>query len=264
MDLSIVIPVRNEAGNIAPLVAEIGGALDPAGVDYEIVYVDDGSTDATAAELSRLLAATPRLRVVRHARSCGQSAAIRSGVRAARGRWIATLDGDGQNDPADIPSLWQIAKGYDNGAAPDVPPLLIAGHRARRQDSWTKRRSSKIANTVRRAMLHDDTPDTGCGLKLFPRAFYLDLPFFDHQHRFLPALALREGGTVRSLPVNHRPRERGASKYGTWDRLWVGIADLVGVMWLRRRQAVPEFVAEPARRDAAAARPAKAPADPVL
>jgi dolichol-phosphate mannosyltransferase len=223
MDLSIVIPVKDEAGNIAPLVAEIGVALASTVADYEIIYVDDGSGDATAAEIVRLQASNPRLRLVRHAKSCGQSAAIRSGVKAARSEWIATLDGDGQNDPADIPSLWQIAR-----AAPPEPPLLIAGHRARRQDSWSKRRASKIANAVRRAMLHDDTPDTGCGLKLFPRALYLDLPFFDHQHRFLPALVLREGGIVRSLPVNHRPRERGASKYGVLDRLAVGITDLFG------------------------------------
>jgi dolichol-phosphate mannosyltransferase len=260
MDLSIVIPVKNEAGNIAPLVAEIGSALDGTGVGYEIVYVDDGSTDATANEIARLRAANARLRLVSHARSCGQSAAVRSGVRAARAPWIATLDGDGQNDPADIPSLWQIAK-----AAPATPPLLIAGHRARRQDSWSKRRASKIANAIRRRMLHDDTPDTGCGLKLFPRALFLDLPYFDHMHRFLPALVLREGGVVRSLPVNHRPRERGASKYGVFDRLWVGISDLFGVMWLRRRQKLPELIAETPRQEAAISRPAaSASADPVL
>jgi glycosyltransferase involved in cell wall biosynthesis len=260
MDLSIVIPVKNEAGNIAPLVREIAAALDPTRVDYEIVYVDDGSSDATATEIAGLQAANGRLRLIRHARSCGQSAAIRSGVKAARAAWIATLDGDGQNDPADLPSLWQIAR----AAAPE-PPLLIAGHRAQRQDGWTKRRSSKIANAVRRALLHDDTPDTGCGLKLFPRALYLDMPYFDHMHRFLPALTLREGGIVRSLPVNHRPRERGASKYGTWDRLWVGIADLFGVMWLRRRRSLPEPIAAPRPTPAPApSRPAKAPADPVL
>src|SRR5579864_645619 len=257
MELSIVIPVKDEAGNIAPLVAEIAAALDPSGIDYEIVYVDDGSGDATAAEIVRLRAANPRLRLVRHAKSCGQSAAIRSGVKAARAAWIATLDGDGQNDPADIPALWQIAR-----AAPTDPPLLIAGHRARRQDSWSKRRASKIANAVRRAMLHDDTPDTGCGLKLFPRALYLDLPFFDHQHRFLPALVRREGGIVRSVAVNHRPRERGASKYGVLDRLAVGITDLFGVMWLRRRQSRPAMFEE--QQELEAARPKKAPADPVL
>jgi dolichol-phosphate mannosyltransferase len=257
MDLSIVIPVRNEAGNIAPLVAEIGAALNGK-AEYEIIYVDDGSTDATAAELAGLEATNKRLRVVRHAKSCGQSAAIRTGVKIASAAWIATLDGDGQNDPADIPALWQIAR-----AAPLAPPLLIAGHRAHRRDSGTKRWSSKISNAVRRAMLHDDTPDTGCGLKLFSRALYLDLPFFDHQHRFLPALVLREGGIVRSLPVNHRPRERGASKYGTWDRLWVGIADLFGVMWLRRRTALPEPVATEALAVATPAAQRGKTADPV-
>ena len=256
MDLSIVIPVRNEAGNIAPLVGEITAALGGAGIDYEIVYVDDGSTDATAAEIARLQTADERLRLVSHAKSCGQSAAVRSGVRAARAPWIATLDGDGQNDPADIPSLWQIAK-----AAPLSPPLLIAGHRAQRRDSWSKRRASKIANAIRRAMLHDDTPDTGCGLKLFPRALFLDLPYFDHMHRFLPALVLREGGMVRSLPVNHRPRERGASKYGVFDRLWVGIADLFGVMWLCRRQSVPVVTGDEHHVEA---RPEPRRADPVL
>lgn len=256
MDLSIVIPVRNEAGNIAPLVAEIVAALDPAGVDYEIVYVNDGSTDATADEITRLQTTNKRLRLVSHAKSCGQSAAVRTGVRAALAPWIATLDGDGQNDPADIPSLWQIVK-----AAPAAPPLLIAGHRAQRRDTWSKRRASKIANAIRRAMLHDDTPDTGCGLKLFPRALFLDLPYFDHMHRFLPALALREGGVVRSLPVNHRPRKRGASKYGVLDRLWVGIADLFGVMWLCRRNSISVAIGEQPRTEA---HPERHRADPVL
>ncbi|HXP03999.1 MAG TPA: glycosyltransferase family 2 protein [Stellaceae bacterium] len=257
MDLSIVIPVKDEAGNIVPLVGEIAAALDPSGIDYEIVYVDDGSSDTSAAEIARLQASNRRLRLVRHAKSCGQSAAIRTGIRVACAAWIATLDGDGQNDPADIPALWQIARG-----APADPPLLIAGHRARRQDSRSKRRASKIANAVRRAFLHDDTPDTGCGLKLFPRSLYLDLPYFDHMHRFLPALALREGAIVRSLPVNHRPRERGASKYGVLDRLAVGITDLFGVMWLRRRQSRPAMLEE--QQEPEAARPKKARADPVL
>ncbi|MGA8398785.1 MAG: glycosyltransferase family 2 protein [Stellaceae bacterium] len=256
MELSIVIPVRNEAGNITPLVAEIVAALDPAGVDYEVVYVDDGSTDATAAEISHLQTTNKRLRIVSHAKSCGQSAAVRTGVRAARAAWIATLDGDGQNDPADIPSLWQIAK-----AAPPQPALLIAGHRAQRRDIWSKRRASKIANAIRRAMLHDATPDTGCGLKLFPRALFLDLPYFDHMHRFLPALVLREGGVVRSLSVNHRSRERGASKYGVFDRLWVGIADLFGVMWLCRRNSLPVVIGEQPRTEA---QPERRRADPVL
>jgi dolichol-phosphate mannosyltransferase len=253
MDLSVVIPVKNEAGNIAPLVAEIVRALDGHAL-YEIVYVDDGSTDSTAAEIGRLQANVPQLRLLRHAQACGQSAAIRSGVKAALGRWIATLDGDGQNDPADIPALWRIAQG-----SAETPPLLIAGHRARRQDSWSKRKASRIANAVRRRLLHDDTPDTGCGLKLFPRALFLDLPYFDHMHRFLPALVLREGGIVRSVPVNHRPRQHGISHYGVLDRLGVSIADLCGVFWLRRRLVRPLVVEDrtPREESAGDARPAE-------
>ena len=233
MDLSVVIPVRNEAGNIAPLVVEIGAALDGV-LAYEIVYIDDGSDDSTAAEIGRLQQQLRQLRLVRHATSCGQSAAIRSGVKAARAPWIATLDGDGQNDPADIPRLWQIAL-----EAARVPPLLIAGQRQRRRDSWSKRHASRMANAIRRRMLNDDTPDTGCGLKLFPRALFLDLPYFDHMHRFLPALMIRRGGKVVSVHVNHRPRQRGVSKYGVWNRLWVGIVDIFGVMWLQSRANRP-------------------------
>ena len=238
MDLSVVIPVKDEAANVVPLVAELRAALDGL-LDYEILYVDDGSEDGTAAEVARLQAEAPHLRLLRHMRSCGQSAAIRSGVRAARAAWIATLDGDGQNDPADIPKLWRM--GF---TAPMAPPLLIAGYRESRQDRWTKRFASQIANRVRRRMLGDGTPDTGCGLKLFPRSLFLDLPYFDHMHRFLPALVLREGGIVRSVPVNHRPRRSGVSKYGVLDRLGVGIVDLFGVMWLQRRAAQPHLLAE--------------------
>ncbi|MFI4948774.1 MAG: glycosyltransferase family 2 protein [Alphaproteobacteria bacterium] len=253
MDLSVVIPVRNEAGNIAPLVAEITAALDGC-ARYEIIYVDDGSEDATATEIGRQQASVTQLRLLRHAKSCGQSAAIRSAVKAARGRWIATLDGDGQNDPSDIPALWRIAEG-----SPPAPPLLIAGHRQRRQDSWSKRQASRLANAVRRGLLRDDTPDTGCGLKLFPRTLFLDLPYFDHMHRFLPALVLREGGIVRSVPVNHRPRQRGVSKYGVFDRLGVGIADLVGVLWLSRRLTRPDLVegGPPLEEATGSARPAE-------
>jgi dolichol-phosphate mannosyltransferase len=236
MDLSVIIPVRNEAPNVAPLVREIAAALEGT-LDYEIIYVDDGSADETAAAVSALAHETPRLRLVRHRRSFGQSTAIRSGVKAARAPWIATLDGDGQNDPADIPRLWQMAK-----TAPSEPPLLVAGHRARRRDTAVKRLSSRVANGVRRALLGDGTPDSGCGLKLFPRALYLELPFFDHNHRFLPALVQRAGGRVLSVPVNHRPRERGRSNYGTLDRLFVGIVDLVGVMWLMRRAKRAEII----------------------
>jgi dolichol-phosphate mannosyltransferase len=229
MDLSVVIPVRDEEDNVAPLVVEIRAALDGL-LNYEIVYVDDGSRDATAAEVALLQTGTPNLRLLRHVHSCGQSAAIRTGVRAARAAWIATLDGDGQNDPADIPKLWRMGL-----TASPVPRLLITGYREDRQDSWTKRSASQVANFLRRRLLGDDTPDTGCGLKLFPRSLFLDLPYFDHMHRFLPALVLREGGTVRSVRVNHRPRRRGVSKYGIFDRLGVSIVDLFGVIWLQRR-----------------------------
>lgn len=227
--LSVVVPVRNEQDNIAPLVREIMAAL--AGREYEIIYVDDGSTDATAQRLRELRAACPKLRIVHHAASCGQSTAVRTGVKVAKGDWVVTLDGDGQNDPADIPKmLAALQEGVE----------LVGGNRRHaRRDSWIKRISSIIANGVRSRMLRDSTPDTGCGLKLFRRDVFLDLPYFDHMHRFLPALVQRRGGRVISVPVNHRPRERGKSNYGTLDRLMVGIVDLFGVMWLLRRAKRP-------------------------
>ena len=226
--VSVVVPVRNEGPNVAPLVAEIRAAL--AGMPHEIVYVDDGSTDDTSARMHEAGVAA-----LRHRHSCGQSAAIVTGVRAARGEWIATLDGDGQNDPADIPALLAQAQ-----ADPGRGALLVAGHRTRRRDNWTKRQSSRIANRIRAGLLHDATPDTGCGLKLFRRAAFLELPHFDHMHRYLPALFIRAGGRVVSVPVNHRPRTRGVSNYGTLDRLWVGLFDLVGMYWLQRRWKRPE------------------------
>jgi dolichol-phosphate mannosyltransferase len=255
MDLSIVIPARNEAENAALLIGEIRAALS-ASLAYEIVWVDDGSDDATSSEITRLAAGRDDLRLVRHARSYGQSAAIRTGVDAAKAAWIATLDGDGQNDPEDIPKLWRLVREAD-----DMPPLLIAGSRRQRQDGWSKRAASRIANTVRRRLLGDDTADTGCGLKLFPRRLFLDLPAFNHMHRFLPALVLRAGGRVRSVPVNHRPRHSGVSKYGVFDRLGVGIVDLFGVLWLQRRALRPLLLtetpaAEPAAAPSAARRPA--------
>ena len=249
MDLSVVIPVKNEAENIAPLAGEIRAALDGL-VEYEILFVDDGSNDATGAEVSRLAARMPQVRLLHHARNCGQSAAIRTGVRAARAACIATLDGDGQNDPADIPALWRLAR-----QAPANPPLMIAGYRERRQDSWSKRLASGVANAVRGRLLRDRTPDTGCGLKLFPRSLFLDLPYFDHMHRFLPALVLREGGVVRSVPVNHRPRRQGVSKYGVFDRLGVGIVDLFGIMWLQHRGTRPHPVDEAVPDTSAASTP---------
>ncbi|MDE2229533.1 MAG: glycosyltransferase family 2 protein [Alphaproteobacteria bacterium] len=237
MDLSIVIPARNEAANIGPLVGEIRAALDGR-VDYEVIVVDDGSSDGTAEVLRGIKPAFSQLRLVRHARRAGQSAAIRTGVKAARSPWIATLDGDGQNDPTDIPRLWELARQTPNA------PLMIAGTRRKRHDSAIKRLASRIANAVRARLLGDGTPDTGCGLKLFPRALYLDLPFFDHNHRFLPALALRQGGWVQSIAVNHRPRGGGVSNYRVLDRLWVGIVDLLGVLWLKRRAVNPEISEE--------------------
>jgi dolichol-phosphate mannosyltransferase len=235
MDLSLIIPVKNEAGNIEPLVCEIRSALDDF-LTYEILFVDDGSNDGTVAEIGLVAAELPNVRLLCHARSFGQSAAIRTGVKAARADWIATLDGDGQNDPADLPRLWRV------GMASDGAPVLVNGYRRNRHDSFSKRWASRIANAVRSRCLGDSTPDAGCGLKLFPRALFLDLPYFDHMHRFLPALVLREGGKVHSMVVNHRPRRGGVSKYGVCDRLGVGIVDLVGVMWLTRRAKHPQLL----------------------
>jgi dolichol-phosphate mannosyltransferase len=231
--LSIVVPVRNEADNILPLLAEIHAALEGGG-DFEVVYVDDGSSDATRERLTEAMQRFPRLRVLAHRESCGQSAALMTGMRAAQGEWIATLDGDGQNDPADIPKLLAAR---DDAAA---NLQLVAGYRKTRRDAWLKRLSSRVANGVRSRLLGDATPDTGCGLKLIARRTCLELPYFDHMHRFLPALVQRNGGATISVEVNHRPRTRGASNYGLFDRLWVGIVDLAGVMWLRRRARRPE------------------------
>ncbi len=240
-ELAVVVPVYNEQDNVAPLAREICAAL--AGLDFEIVFVDDGSTDGTAAALLALRSEMPALRAVRHRRCCGQSAAIATGVKSARASFVATIDGDGQNDPADIPALLQRLR---EAADPDL--LMVAGLRAKRRDTWVKRISSRIANRVRAGLLGDATPDTGCGLKVFTRAAFLDLPRFDHMHRFLPALMLRRGGSVVSVPVNHRPRARGVSKYGTLDRLLVGITDLLGVMWLQKRGKVPVVEGDPDSR----------------
>jgi len=229
--LSVVVPVKDEAENVLPLIREIAAALDGV-TTFEIVYVDDGSSDQTPMRLDEARAEVPGLRVVRHDGCFGQSAAVHTGVRHAGAPLIATLDGDGQNDPADIPAL--LARFEAEGGSADAR-LLIAGWRAKRKDTWLKRMSSKIANAVRGGLLGDATPDTGCGLKVFPREMFLGFPAFDHMHRFLPALTIRAGGRVVSVEVNHRPRERGQSKYGLFNRLWVGIVDLFGVMWLKSR-----------------------------
>ncbi len=231
-EISVVVPVRDEAENIDTLLAEIHAALGARA--FEVIYVDDGSGDATPAKLRAAGKLYPTLRVLRHRRSAGQSAGLVTGIRAARGVWIATLDGDGQNDPADIRKLFARALERD-------APTLVAGLRAKRKDTALKRVSSRVANAVRGRLLGDRTPDTGCGLKLFRRETFLRLPAFNHMHRFLPALVQRDGGSVVNVPVNHRPRAGGVSKYGVMNRLWVGIVDLFGVMWLQRRALRPEL-----------------------
>lgn len=234
--ISVVVPVHNEAPNLKPLISAIGMAL--ASIPHEIVYVDDGSADTTPQILAEIAQTLPSLVRVRHKQSCGQSGAVITGVRAARGTYIATLDGDGQNDPADIPAMLDAMRGAE---AKGPRPALIAGHRVNRQDSNAKRYGSRLANKVRAWALRDATPDTGCGLKLFRRQAFLELPHFDHIHRFLPALFIRAGGQVVSVPVRHHARAHGASHYNNWQRLKVGIVDLAGVAWLQRRWKVPQI-----------------------
>ena len=233
--VSVVVPVRNEAGNVAPLVAEIAGALKDR--SFEIVYVNDGSRDATEQELRALMSERPWLRQIRHTQSCGQSAAIRTGVAAARSPLVVTIDGDGQNDPAFIPAL--IAA-LEAGA---LRVGLIAGQRVGRKATAFKKAQSRVANSIRSAVLKDGTRDTGCGLKGFRRDLFLSLPYFDGVHRFLPALVRREGLEIDYIEVVDRPRRHGASNYGFWDRLWIGMVDLFGAWWLiRRKKRVPEPV----------------------
>lgn len=239
MKLSVVVPVKDEAPNIVPLVGEIRRALEGR-FDYEIICVDDGSKDRLPDALRELRAGLgARLRLLRHERSCGQSTAVWNGVQAAGGVLVATLDGDGQNDPADIPRLVTTLLEHEPEAV-----RLVIGHRTRRNDGYVRLLSSRIANRVRGTMLGDQTPDTGCGLKVFRREVFLALPYFDHMHRFLPALIRRQGGRVLSVPINHRSRMRGRSKYGIYNRLWVGIIDLFGVAWLLRRERRPAVVLE--------------------
>ena len=232
--VSIVVPVRDEADNIGPLVEEIAAAMGGRW-SFEVIYVNDGSTDTTDAELTRLMAGCPWLRQVKHATSCGQSAAVRTGVGAARGPIVVTLDGDGQNDPSFIPAL---VRSLEEG-----PPRigLIAGQRVGRRSSRYKQFQSRVANGVRAAILRDGTRDTGCGLKAFRREVFLALPYFDGLHRFLPALVRRDGYEVGYVDVIDRPRHHGRSHYSMRNRLWIGILDLAGVWWLvRRRRRVPQ------------------------
>ena len=234
--ISVVVPVHNEAPNLLPLIHAISAAL--ADIPHEIVYVDDGSADATPQVLAETARSLPTLRWVRHKKSCGQSGAVVTGVKSARGLYIATLDGDGQNDPADIPAMLDAMR---TAEATGPCPVLIAGHRVNRQDTNAKRYGSRLANKVRAWALKDATPDTGCGLKLFRREAFLELPHFDHIHRFLPALFIRSGGRVVSVPVRHHARAHGASHYNNWQRLKVGLVDLAGVAWLQRRWNVPQI-----------------------
>lgn len=231
--VSVVVPVRNEADNVAPLIGEIAAALDGR-YSYEIIYVNDGSTDDTGERLKALMRERVNLRQLRHAKSCGQSSAVRSGVRAARGALVVTLDGDGQNNPSFLPAM--IAMLLDNERLG-----LVAGQRVGRKATFSKRMQSRIANKVRSFVLRDSTRDTGCGLKAFRRDVFMALPYFDGLHRFLPALVRREGHEIGYVDVVDRPRHAGVSNYGMWDRLWVGIMDLLGVWWLiRRKKSVPD------------------------
>jgi dolichol-phosphate mannosyltransferase len=231
--VSVIVPVRNEADNVAPLVGEIARAMEGRW-PYEIVYVNDGSTDATSDRLLDLMRECPNLRQLRHDRSSGQSAAVRSGVRAARGGIVVTLDGDGQNNPEFLPKLVEAIMQSERIG-------LIAGQRLGRKDTGFKKFQSRVANKVRGFVLRDGTRDTGCGLKAFRRDVFLSLPYFDGLHRFLPALVRREGFEIGYVDVVDRPRHAGVSNYGLWDRLWVGIMDLMGVWWLiRRKKRVPQ------------------------
>ena len=230
VEISVVIPVYNEPENIKDLVLSIHNIMCGFVADHEIIVVDDGSDDDTLSVLTDLQKKVGTLRVLSHQFNCGQSTSLYNGIHAAKGSIIVTLDGDGQNDPADIPNMiTTFQKNLDRNVQ------MVAGHRKKRNDNALRKISSYIANSIRQFLLRDNTPDTGCGLKVFSRDVFLLLPFFDHMHRFLPALIQIHGGEVISEVVNSLPRKYGVSKYGVWNRLWVGIVDLFGVIWLKKR-----------------------------
>ncbi len=236
VEISVLVPVMNEAGNIAPLIDEICAVFN--GRQFEIIYIDDASTDNTAAELFTLLREVPQLRVLRHAKRSGQSAAIWSGLWQARGVLIGVLDGDGQNVPADFPALETALLNQGDY------PAMAAGIRQRRNDSKARLLASRAAKWIRASLLFDKHPDSGCGIKILPRRLFLQLPFFNHMHRFMPSLVRRHGGAVIGVPVSHRPRQVGDSKYRILDRLIVGISDVLGVIWLLRRAPATGVVTE--------------------
>lgn len=238
IDVSVVVPVMNEEDNIIPLIRETVAALE--GESFEVVIVDDCSTDATWDLLARAKAEFAELRCLKHDINCGQSSSIRTGIAAARGGIIAVMDGDGQNDPADFPAL--LARYRD----PTTPQNLamVQGHRQKRKDTVSKKLASKLGNGIRQWLIRDGAPDTGCGIKVFSRDVFVRLPYFDHMHRYMAALVLREGFQVDFVPVNHRARAHGQSKYGNFDRALVSIRDLMGVMWLQRRARLPGSVEE--------------------
>ena len=238
LEFSVVVPVRNESGNVEKLVGEIASVLD--GRAYEMIFVDDASTDDTRAKLAELKTRYPLLRVLGHRKNAGQSRAIRSGILEARAPVIGTLDGDGQNDPADLPDLYRML------TRPNAPEKLkmVMGQRGKRKDSAWKKFGSKFANSIRRRMLRDDCVDSGCGIKVMQRDAFISLPYFDHIHRYMPAMMRAEGYVVEFKDVNHRERQAGQSKYNNFGRLWAALADLRGVMWLIRRRRTPEAADE--------------------
>lgn len=235
--ISVIVPIKNEVENIKPLVQEITAALSFE-QSFEIIYIDDGSDDQSLDILKDLKQTVPQLRIIQHMTSCGQSSAIRSGIIHAKNDIMVTLDGDGQNIPADIPALVNKLRG-----APDAV-AMVAGQRKSRNDSASKRYASRMANKIRSAILKDGVRDTGCGLKAFYRDAYLQLPYFDHMHRYFAALFKRDNYDILLVDVGHRSRDAGISKYGNWDRFKVGCIDLLGVRWLLKRRKLTNKISE--------------------